>query len=463
MGLSLNPIGDWLNLWQNQEKDKQAQQLQGAQLRLQKQLLDQAAEQQAQNTATWDQTENSIFGSPDPGYRGDGVGGEVPPPGSAAYGESSGDYSGIDNPTGGPGSNFSYTGGNTRTGGWTGDAGVHQYQPDTTAKDVGFDARRALAPNFSGGDPASPWNTGETKAQAGARRDLNNALAREPPSTAGSLTDVYDWANQSDKAALQDFSNKLAAYKDVQGPDYTADIESQGAKAYADPNDVARQTQALDMLKARTGVEETGEERLLRFNARQKQEQQQKSDLAALRNELRSRGMYGSGAELAGALGSAQNTGMQRTASELGAQANAMQRAMAALQAYNTGSATARGQSAQEAQFRGNAADVVAKANKQSRDDVNLARAQTELANNDQRLKRDTVQLDARMNADARVGDRAQNTADTHIRVAAGKTGTAQGDFDRVSSANSNLVGGIGDRGNYLLTRPNRQLPGSGL
>ena len=97
----------------------------------------------------------------------------------------------------------------------------------------------------------------------------------------------------------------------------------------------AAQTASMSMLKDRTGVGETGEEKLMRLMARQKMENQMKGELGAMADRLKARGAYGSGAELASQLSGQQNLATERQISELGAQANAQRRAMDALKQYS--------------------------------------------------------------------------------------------------------------------------------
>ena len=97
----------------------------------------------------------------------------------------------------------------------------------------------------------------------------------------------------------------------------------------------AAQTSSMSMLKDRTGVGETGEEKMMRLMARQKMENEMKGERGAMADRLKARGAYGSGAELASQLSTQQNLATERQISELGAQANAQKRAMDALKQYS--------------------------------------------------------------------------------------------------------------------------------
>lgn len=110
------------------------------------------------------------------------------------------------------------------------------------------------------------------------------------------------------------------------------DVQSQAGLSDATR---AAQTASMSMLKDRTGVGETGEEKLMRLMARQKMESEMKGERGAMADRLKARGAYGSGAELASQLSAQQNLATERQISELGAQANAQRRAMDALKQYS--------------------------------------------------------------------------------------------------------------------------------
>lgn len=124
--------------------------------------------------------------------------------------------------------------------------------------------------------------------------------------------------------------------KDLDAARYTGsgvpDVESQVGLSDATK---AAQASSMGMLKDRTGVQETGEEKLMRLMARQKMENQMKGERGAMADRLKARGAYGSGAELASQLSGQQNLATERQISELGAQANAQRRAMDALKTYS--------------------------------------------------------------------------------------------------------------------------------
>lgn len=120
---------------------------------------------------------------------------------------------------------------------------------------------------------------------------------------------------------------------------------SEAARAFADPNDVAaqksalgdiqqdvktggkQQQDALDLIKSRTGNTATAEEAYLAEMARRKFENDDKSSREAQMQDLAQRGIRSGSAEIAGQLADREQASQDRTLSELGLQANAMQRA----------------------------------------------------------------------------------------------------------------------------------------
>lgn len=163
------------------------------------------------------------------------------------------------------------------------------------------------------------------------------------------------------------------------------DYQSQGAQAYADPNSIANQQGAADALSAIAGgsndvhlgnlagivgleqamngkydvqvgqadpaayaaaldamgkykslttPQVTDAERFLYEQARQAQEQDERGNRAATLTNLRQRGMLGSGAEIGQSALASQQISQNRLLSDLGANANAVNRSMQALAGY---------------------------------------------------------------------------------------------------------------------------------
>lgn len=270
----------------------------------------------------------------------------------------------------------------------------------------------------------------------------------------GTLTGAYETANQGDAAALAQLQGALGGITDPTISDYVGDTTA--TQASDNPADAARQQAALNQLQGQTGVSETAEEKLMRYMAQRKQEQQEQSNRLAAKNDLQSRGVYGSGAEIASMLGSNQNTGAERTISELGAQANAQQRAMAALQAYNTGAATARGQSTQLSEYNTGQTNTANQLNQGLKEQHNQFATGQQSLNNKDKAQRAATSADATFNADKAVGDRAQNAATTRINLAGATSGSGNTGVGMINSAGSSLAGALGDQGNVVLNAPTK-------
>jgi hypothetical protein len=145
-----------------------------------------------------------------------------------------------------------------------------------------------------------------------------------------------------------DVQRQETAYNDFRGiGNGSLDYQSQAARANADPQDLANQRkalsdiqadvaggnkeqlEALNLIKGRTGVTATAEERFLAEQARRSFESQDRSNREAVLQDLSMRGLRSGGAEIASALANQERLGQDRTLAELGLQANAMQRAQA--------------------------------------------------------------------------------------------------------------------------------------
>lgn len=169
----------------------------------------------------------------------------------------------------------------------------------------------------------------------------------------GKLSSTFDTVNANEGALLDEYRNSLSG---ISIPD------SQAAQAYADPQaiaaqqqalgmlfgaaggsldvhtnpeDLARQKQAADKLWSLTDPEMTAQERYIMEVARTNEERDRRAAMdAALRN-LAARGQLGSGHEIGAVLGAQQTTSQNRLLQDLGAQAQAVQRAQQSLGLYS--------------------------------------------------------------------------------------------------------------------------------
>lgn len=120
--------------------------------------------------------------------------------------------------------------------------------------------------------------------------------------------------------------------------DQLKDINWQDAQSAGEGLDAQRS--ALQQYGALTTPQITAQERFLSKKSQMEREQQERAARDASMTDLSARGMRGSGAELTNMLNAQQLGGQNRVLADLGAQANAVDRSMTALQGYaNTGNA----------------------------------------------------------------------------------------------------------------------------
>jgi hypothetical protein len=215
----------------------------------------------------------------------------------------------------------------------------------------------------------------------------NQALAQLQGAANGSL-------NQTSQAA-----KAYANAGDVFNQRYAADqLQSIAGGAndihvgQADPEAYAAALDAMGKFKTLSNPEVTAQERFIYEQARLQQEQDDRSNRGAILSNLRQRGMSGSGSEIGDMALASQRTSQNRLLSDLGAQSNAISRAMTSLQGYGSMSsnlnaqgnqiaasnadrrtqaqamaseayATLRAQGFSEEYSRGQAADIMANAN----------------------------------------------------------------------------------------------------
>lgn len=145
------------------------------------------------------------------------------------------------------------------------------------------------------------------------------------------------------------------------------DYKSQAAGSAADPRSIEAQNNALQQFGSLTKPQETAEEQFMREKARTEQFRQEKSNRDAVMRNLSDRGMSGSGQELAMMRNSSAQNSQNRLLSDLGANANAGQRAMSALSSYGSLAGSMRDSSFNEDLARGSASDLASRTNATNR------------------------------------------------------------------------------------------------
>lgn len=145
------------------------------------------------------------------------------------------------------------------------------------------------------------------------------------------------------------------------------DIVSREAVAYADPEAVAAQKTALADFLARSSGDLTATERFNMELARTGEERDRRAAMSSLTRDLRERGVGGSGAEVAGLLGTQQQIGQTRMLQDMAALSAAQERADRNLSQYANLGGQIRDQSFGEEARRGEAWDEMALANRANR------------------------------------------------------------------------------------------------
>jgi hypothetical protein len=209
----------------------------------------------------------------------------------------------------------------------------------------------------------------QNMAELGSALGQSNALGAQSlgqlQSLNGSMRQLTAQGYGADVASdPQDVARQEAAYGafgDFANGAY--DYTSQAAQAYADPESIAAQKSALGQLKEQSTPKLTDAERYLYMQARLQQEQSNRANRDANLRELQRSGMSGSTMALSNLNASSQEANNTRALSDLGANAEAIKRASAALVNYGNLASTISGQSFQQAYGRGQAADTASQFN----------------------------------------------------------------------------------------------------
>lgn len=143
-------------------------------------------------------------------------------------------------------------------------------------------------------------------------------------------------ADAADNYALAQYLSEMSGYDPLAASEYVGDYES-GGEGYD------AQADALDRFKALTNPEVTAEEKFLQEQARVAEERDRRSAMDAALRDLEARGARSGGAEIAALTGAQDVTSQNRLMSDLGTQANAVNRSMRALEGYGSTASDMRG------------------------------------------------------------------------------------------------------------------------
>ena len=263
-------------------------------------------------------------------------------------------------------------------------------------------------------------------AQRQAEANYKNTLPGQLDASLGRRQGVVD-----------QFINDINGIKSVDAGNYDNAWDVDANRDYISPEARNAQKQAMDKTFALTDTKETPEEQLMREVARRNQERDLRSSKAALDSQLRTRGAYGSGAELAGFLGSQQELAQRRSLEEMMANANAQKRSMAALGQYGNQAF----QLGQQDTTVGSLQDLNSRFNSTSQQNFQQFKTKTQQQENDAAAKRSASKTDAQLGVENTKRADLNSIADRKTQLTGMKTGNNTNMVGAAGQASSNLAG----------------------
>lgn len=250
------------------------------------------------------------------------------------------------------------------------------------------------------------------------------------------LPQVLKNALGSEATSINELAGKLDQVKDPELAAYIGDIMSRVGPSQETIGD---QRVAQAKLWQNTNVQETAAEKLMREVARRNMENQMKGDREALAQNLKSRGVYGSGAELAGNLSSMQEQASRRSLEEMQANAGAQKRAMDALTLFGNQAGKMRDQELGEAQ----AQDAVGMFNNRMKEQHNLSQANVDAQTADRQARRAATVADAKISGARQGGNYGKTLSDAAITTVSGAGGNAVAGGGLTQAPASSLASGL--------------------
>lgn len=265
--------------------------------------------------------------------------------------------------------------------------------------------------------PGSPaWQAEQHEVTARKNADISQAdFSKWQEGPQADLEETARKAAEGDKAAIDRLTNLVNSIEDPAIKEYVGDYVSQAANAGPSQEAMARQRAEYDKAHSLEDPTMTAAERLMQYEARQKQEQDLRSQRGALENQMQARGLYGSGAELQMNLAAQQEMAQRRAYDEMLAQANAQNRSMEALKQAGELATSMRESEAQESQFRGAAADKASEFNKTLRDAYDKWVNEQKRKLNEDKVTRETGLANTTLTANAAGVNRAGTVANTAL------------------------------------------------
>lgn len=236
----------------------------------------------------------------------------------------------------------------------------------------------------------------------------------------------------------QDASERLVqALDDIERVELdTSDWESEPNAAFRKEETLKQQQQSQDKLWGLTDVQETAQERLMREMARRSMETDLRAQREAQAQNLKERGVYGSGAELAGFLGAQQELAQRRSLEEMAASKNAQERAIQALGKFGEHAVSIGNQDIAE----GTQENLHNQFNAEARKDADKSKADNERAENEAEAKREATIHDSKTNVAAARENKAKDITNTKMALANQKIGVGTQGTTLQTSGLSNIA-----------------------
>jgi len=243
----------------------------------------------------------------------------------------------------------------------------------------------------------------------------------------GALSDLSEantGSNIFQKKAIGELESYLGGMADVNFGDYVGDLESEGAKAFADQQSRDAQYEALDKLKGWTDPTMTAKERFMQEQSRLAQEQDMRASREAVLRDLAARGVRSGASEMAAFHGAQQATAQNRMLGDLGAQANAVERALLATEKYGTQAGEISQQTFDERFKAGSQADVVRMFNNKLATDYQTNKARHDLDQEEMKFGRRETVADKKIGYAEDRSDRALGEANAEGQATTLEVGT---------------------------------------
>ncbi len=275
------------------------------------------------------------------------------------------------------------------------------------------------------------------------KADRDRAAQTAQAGYKNTLPGQLDTSRGHHKDAVDKLIADLDGIQRVDPGEYNNDWNVDDQQEYISADARNAQKQAMDKTFALTDTKETAEEKFMREMARRNMETDLRGQREAQASNLRTRGAYGSGAELAGFLGSQQELAQRRSLEEMGANANAAQRSLKAIGQYSDQGFQLGQQDLQQ----GGLQDVNSRFNSDSQQNFQKHKTKTQQEENQAESTRIATKADASTGLSDREANDTKFVSNTKLGITGGKTNSNLAGAAPVSAATRNVGGNFAKRG----------------